>query len=524
MTWHVRLAGPEDTEAKGQADASAGGAGQRDGTEGGDAAGGEDAAAATRDGAGPSGEGPSAQAEGGAAEPEPEPEPELSEKEKRAAEKKAARKKAREQVAGGNFGEQQELQVADAESSKLPNAVPAENQNVGGESHKNGGTQDVKRTQEEEDDAFLDALARDGDEESQKAVVENVVTNVGGERPRSAKSARSFRSGRSGRSSINSAQESNDLPVLYLLGAEGLGGTPPASPYRLLELVSDKDGNPLRLDDHDTYDTIWDHESQTSSQLMDMLVKAEVVSRLLYDTNLIKRKVIQSQGARYLLVGSMLDFDNPTGSPQQLLDPETEDVVWDRATFGAMEQWSVLTKHARVVGTHHTALRMLFVHGGVTLEMIEDATGQAESSIVDFVSRATIWSKEQPDAQAAHARLLDQCEHVGRVVVKWTVDAPPPPPPAFTILDLALWQCQCKSKDQLVFTWMGQKGKNATPFHGTTLKDKCGKSRMPQSVVIKTASAEMRDEWYKRIYAASIWARASQTTREEWIEMSNEYA
>ena len=110
----------------------------------------------------------------------------------------------------------------------------------------------------------------------------------------------------------------------------------------VLELVSDKEGNPLRLDDHDSYATLWDHESQTSSQLMEMLSKAEVVSRQLFDANLVKRKIIQSQGNRYLLVGSMLDFDNPNGTPQQLLDPETEEVVWDRSSFEAMEHWHVL--------------------------------------------------------------------------------------------------------------------------------------------------------------------------------------
>ena len=82
----------------------------------------------------------------------------------------------------------------------------------------------------------------------------------------------------------------------------------------------------------------------------------------------------------------------------------------------------------------------------------------------------------------------------------------------------------CRDKNKLVFTWMGSKAKHSTPLFGTTLKDKCGKPRMPPSMIIKAESQEVRDEWYKRLYAAILWARANQGVREEWIEMSNEYA
>ena len=63
----------------------------------------------------------------------------------------------------------------------------------------------------------------------------------------------------------------------------------------MMELVSDKDHKPIRLDDMDNYDCLWSEEAQTQSQLLEVLTSAELISRQLFDSGLVKRKIIQSQ-------------------------------------------------------------------------------------------------------------------------------------------------------------------------------------------------------------------------------------
>ena len=120
----------------------------------------------------------------------------MDDKAKRAAEKKAARKKAREQVAGGNFGDQQAAVEPSSDLSVLPNAVSSDKHNDSHLGDGQSGSVGLQKTQEEEDDVFLEALARGDDLESQTAVAENITVEKE-ERPRSAKSIKSNVSGRS---------------------------------------------------------------------------------------------------------------------------------------------------------------------------------------------------------------------------------------------------------------------------------------------------------------------------------------
>ena len=319
----------------------------------------------------------------------------------------------------------------------------------------------------DDDDDFLAML------ESQHAP--SRPTSAG--RPKSAKSTAS----RVSKGSINSAQPGPDLPILYLHEA------------RLLELVSDKDHNPIRLDDHETFDVLWSEEAQTLSQLQEILSTAVEISRELYDNNLVKRTVIQSQGTRYLLVGTMKDFDNPNGKPSQLLDPETEAVAWDQKQFDAEEQWAAMTKHARIVGTHKTALRMLFEFRGTKIEVVEQDNGKAEppKALMEQDSKRNIWTDSMPDAITSYDNILQECDVLGRVLVKWIDEDPPPPPPVYTTIDLVKWQCECVQKDKIVFSWLGSKAKNSTPHFGSALQPSIGKKPfMPQQVVIKTSAQE----------------------------------
>ena len=296
-------------------------------------------------------------------------------------------------------------------------------------------------------------------------------------RPKSAKSNAS----KGSRGSINSSVAGPQLPILYL------------RENRLLELVSDKDMNPIRLDDQENFDVLWSEEAQTLSQLQELLSTATEISRQLFDNNLVKRTVIESQGNRYLLVGTMKDYDQPNGRPDQLLDPETEVVVWDQKQFEAEDQWAILTKHARIIGTHKTALRMLFLFRQTKVEVVEHENGNVDppKALIESESKRIIWSDSMPDSQTSFDNILQECDVLGRVLVKWIDEDPPPPPPVFTTIDLVKWQCECVQKDMIVFNWLGPKEKNSTPHFGSALQTYVGKkSFMPHQIVIKTTAQE----------------------------------
>ncbi len=336
-----------------------------------------------------------------------------------------------------------------------------------------------KQVDDDDDVEFLDDQ-QDGDV-SQPSRPQSAVrpksAKSNASRPKSAKSNAS----RGSRGSINSAVAGPQLPILYL------------RENRLLELVSDKDMNPIRLDDHENYDVLWSEEAQTLSQLQEFLSTATEISRQLYDNNLVKRSVIESQGNRYLLVGTMKDYDHPNGRPNQLLDPETEVVVWDQKQFEAEDQWAILTKHARIIGTHKTALRTLFLFRQTKIEVVEHGNGDVDppEALMESESKRVIWSDSMPDSQTSFDKILQECDVLGRVLVKWIDEDPPPPPPVFTTIDLVKWQCECVQKDMIVFTWLGPKEKNSTPQFGSALLPYVGKkSFMPHQIVIKATAQE----------------------------------
>ena len=352
----------------------------------------------------------------------------------------------------------------------------------------------------------------------------------GKERPNSSASQRSRpRSQRS-----HESEPGPEEPKLYLVPYAAGKGEPPE---RLLELISDTDNNPIRLDDHDTYETLWSHEDKTVSQLMEMLKEAVEVSRDLFDKSLLKRNVIESQGVRYILIGSMRDYDNPDGTPIQLLDPDTEDVIWDHSMLDAVTTFDTLTKHARVVGTHCTALRLLMDYRGTKVEVVESSSGLQEQVIIEHQARfdlqyssypqevKEVWNRDTTDdAEQVLSTIVGECNPCGRCVVKWFDEEPPPKPPAFTTLDFTLWQCECEGRDKLVFHWMGPNIKSSRPTYGTFLQEACRTTHMPADFIVKTATQEMRDEWFKKIRAATIWARAQAAVRDEWQELSAQFA
>jgi len=327
-----------------------------------------------------------------------------------------------------------------------------------------------------DDDAFLAALGAQGSGASADA-------DGPPARPHSGNSLGSITSNRSASmhsTSLHSARAGAQLPELYLLEA------------RLVELVSDKDLKPIRLDDHTTYETLWTHEAQSASQLQDMVGKALKISRHLFDNKVVKRNMIQSQGVRYLLEGTMRDFDHPNGNPLLLLDAETEAVVWHHLQTNAHTSFDSLTYHASSLGVHHTALRVVLNLRGTRMEVIEDDKGQGYSAVLEQESRREIWSAASPDAQSTYHKIIEEAEMVGHVLVKWVLENAKGAPPAHTTMDLIKWQCHCREKDKLVFTWTGPSDKKSTPLYGTSLNPKSGNQHMPLTIVFKTASQEMR--------------------------------
>ena len=375
-------------------------------------------------------------------------------------------------VTGGNFG-------AENPEARESGGKPSDTEKNEGGNVANGNTEAAEKqiaTEKDDDDfSFLETLA-----EGAGATTANSRPTSALQRPKSAKSAKSAKSSKSSKSRPSSESDLN-LPKLYLRD------------HDLLELVMDNQHNPIRLDDSDTYETLWTEEAQTLSQLQDILSNSIEISRELFDANLIKRKIIESQGVRYILVGTMRDFDHPNGEPLQLLNPETEEVVWNHTSQDALAQWDTLTKHARFVGTYCKALRILLDYQGTKLEVVENSIGTNEQALINFETREEMWNRDTTsDAEHAYQVILNESESCGRVLVKWIDDDPPRPAPIFTTIDFLLWQAECKGRNEIVFTWRGPQGKNSTPSYGTLLQAACRKHYMPRTFVVKTATNEMR--------------------------------
>ena len=390
-------------------------------------------------------------------------------------------------VSGGNFG------ADEIDSSPVPPPqqqdppAPAKSSDFAPGTEKDGDSHVLipkkleSKGGDDDDDSFLEQLALQHELNSSAvgglAVVNTVSTISAAERPKSAKSNVS---GKSSKSRGSTSEPGQQLPILYLRD------------NILLELVSDKGNNPIRLDNHETYDVLWTEESQTISQLQEILSTATEVSRELYDCNIVKRKVIESQGKQYLLVGSMRDFDQPDGNPIQLLDPDTELVVWDHFQWNAKEEWDILTKHARMIGTHNTALRMLLDFRGTKIETVEDEFQEQDRALIEHESRHEIWNKFMPDAASTYDSILNESDVLGRIIQKWVDQDPPPPASPFTTIDLVHWQCECLEGDKIVFTWLGSKDKTGTPKYGAFLSSSTRKAHMQPTIVVKAANRDMR--------------------------------
>ena len=405
------------------------------------------------------------------------------------------------EVSGGKFGAESQSQPADA-------AAPTHQQTLTGEDHASR----PKSAASSRSANLSRSMSFKGDVIDRPSSAKNTKDRpTSALRPASAKSQQRSQAGSVRQRSQAGSQAGSVIPDLYLLN------------YRLLELITDKERNPIRLDDMETFDTWWSDEAQTVSQLQEILQNAVLITRELYESALVKRKIVQSQGKRYMLVGTFKNFDEPDGEPEQLLDLETEEPIWQSTQFDADTTWESLTKHGRLVATHCTALRVLMSYRGVNVEVVEDGFG-GERAIAEQISRKEIWRKDMSESMQKYQAILDECESIGYTLIKWIDEDPPLPPPVFTTIDFILWQCECLEKDKLVFTWLGPKEKNSTPQFGSFLETATGKAHMPATLILKATTQKMRDEWFKIIRAASIWARTQEEKRLEWIELSENYA